>query len=98
MWRFENYPLRFFENELNIARSLSATSRWLSARCSFEIHLTDKLKFQLPVWICDSCGGGNFVLPDEQSHDPVRLMRESSNMLIAPIPPNAERNGLFRTS
>ena len=44
-----------------------------------------------PVRICDRCRG-DVVPPDEKGHVPVRLIRESSDMLIAPIPSDVGRH------
>ena len=44
-----------------------------------------------PVRICDRCRG-DVVPPDEKGHVPVRLIRESSDMPIAPIPSDVGRH------
>ena len=66
--------------------------------CFFELHMSDKSIIHLlpwgagqPVRICDSCRG-DAVPPDEQGQVPVKLIRESSKMPVAPIPLDVERN------
>ena len=60
------------------------------------LHVTGESESELPRWeaaqpirIFD-VHLGNFVLPDERYHDLVRLIRESSKMLVAPIPSDAQ--------